>query len=70
MPARPKHPVQVLRELRGESLRALARRAGLGKSFLHDVEHGHRALPAKRLEQLARALDCSVDDLRDDHGDD
>jgi transcriptional regulator with XRE-family HTH domain len=49
---------QVLRRLRGDlSIRELASRANCGKSFISDMEHGHRHPSA----QVAAALDAALE---------
>lgn len=58
---------QHIRELRRQqnlSLRELARRAGgLSAAFLSDVELGRRFPSTKVLENIARALDTSLEEL-------
>jgi transcriptional regulator with XRE-family HTH domain len=53
---------QRRREL-GMSQDALAKRAGISKSFLSDLETGKRSLGAETLLDLARAMDLSLDYL-------
>ncbi len=45
---------------RGETLNAVARRAGTSAATLHRYEHGWSRFEWKTLEKLARALDCEL----------
>ncbi len=47
---------------RGLSLRIVALRAGMDPSYLNRVRHGHRTMPADRIESLANALGISGDE--------
>jgi transcriptional regulator with XRE-family HTH domain len=59
---------QRIRELRDEkdlSLRGLAKKlGGLSAAFLSDVELGRRHPSAKVLNEMARVLDTTVDELK------
>ncbi|ANB02141.1 helix-turn-helix domain-containing protein [Ectothiorhodospira sp. BSL-9] len=57
------HPLRVWREHRGLSQAALAEQAGIGKSYLSQIEAGKRIGSAKVLRALARALVVDVEDL-------
>jgi DNA-binding Xre family transcriptional regulator len=56
-------PIRVWREHRRMSLAALSDRAGIGKSYLSQIENGQRTGTVETLKKLARALDIEVDDL-------
>lgn len=48
--------LREIRELRGETLKEVARRAGMSDKALARYEVGDRELKVRHLEQLARAL--------------
>lgn len=58
-------PLQHFRTIRGHSLRALALATRIDHVRLHHIEHGRRATDDE-LQRLARALACTVDELRGD----
>jgi transcriptional regulator with XRE-family HTH domain len=53
----------VWREHRGQSLRQLAERAGIGVGYLSQIENGERKGTAETLKKIAAALDVDLDDL-------
>jgi DNA-binding XRE family transcriptional regulator len=55
--------VKVWREHRGLTLTALAGRAGIGKGYLSQIEHGTRHGPVATMQKLADALNVDLDDL-------
>ncbi len=55
------NPVRVWREYRGLSLRALAAEAGIGASYLSEIERGEKPGSVDAYKSLARALGASVD---------
>lgn len=55
--------IRGLRQCRGWSLEALARRAGLTPSTLSRIETGNRRIALDQLVPLARALDTTLDRL-------
>lgn len=57
------HPLRIWREHRGMTQEALAERAGVGKSYLSQIEAGKKAGSARVLRALAAALRVDVDDL-------
>ena len=57
------HPVRVWREHRGMTQAALARAAGISKSYLSLIESGRKRGSLQVLERLARALRLDLDDL-------
>ncbi|HEX3883328.1 MAG TPA: helix-turn-helix transcriptional regulator [Stellaceae bacterium] len=57
------NPVRVWREQRGLTLTALAGAAGLGKSYLSQLERGTRQGPVATMQRLAAALGVDLDDL-------
>ena len=56
-------PVRVIREWRGLAAAELARRAGLHRVQVHDIETGKSAGSAQTLKRIAEALDVPLDDL-------
>ncbi len=57
------NPVTVYREYRGMSLVELAKAAGIGGNELAEMESGARAVPARHLPAVAKALGLDYDDL-------
>ena len=57
--------IAELRKEAGLTVEALADRAGMSKSYLSEVQTGRKQANARVLENLARALGCSVIDLID-----
>lgn len=55
------NPVRVWREYRGLSLRALATRAGIGASYLSEIERGVKPGSVEAYKALADALGTSID---------
>lgn len=58
-----RHRIRGLRQERGWSLAALARRAGLTASTLSRIETGNRRIALDQLVPLARALGTTLDRL-------
>lgn len=56
-------PVKVIREWRGLTQAELARRAGLHRVQLHDVETGKSRGSVDTLKAIAVALDVALDDV-------
>jgi mRNA interferase RelE/StbE len=56
-------PVRVIREWRGLSAAELARRAGLHRVQVHDIEAGKRSGSVQTLRRIADALDVPLDDI-------
>lgn len=56
-------PVLVYRELRGLSGAELARRAGMTRAQVSDIEKGRSSGSIASMQRLASALDVLVDDL-------
>ncbi|TPE47903.1 helix-turn-helix transcriptional regulator [Amaricoccus solimangrovi] len=56
-------PVMVLREWRGLSAAELARRAGLHRVQIHDIESGKRNGSVATMKRIAQALDVPLDDV-------
>lgn len=56
-------PLKVWREHRGLTQQALADAAGVGKSYLSQLEAGARTGSVRVLRALAQALDLDLDDL-------
>jgi transcriptional regulator with XRE-family HTH domain len=56
--------IRQIREARGLSQLALARKAGMNPKYLSQIENGWRAPGLKSLDRLATALDLSIDELR------
>lgn len=57
------HPLKVWREYRGLTQEALGSAAGVGKSYISQIEAGSKAGSAKVLKALAAELRVDVDDL-------
>lgn len=57
------HPLRVWREYRGFTQEALAERAGVGKSYVSQIEAGKKTGSAAVLRALAVALRVDLDDL-------
>lgn len=58
-----KHPVYAWRRYRGLTQQALADAAGVGKSYISQIESGAKTGSVKCLTRIATALDVNVDDL-------
>ena len=56
-------PVRVWRERRGNSLRRLAERAGIGIGYLSQTENGEHKGTVDALKKIAAALDVDLEDL-------
>jgi len=56
-------PVMVVREWRSLSAAELARRAGLHRVQIHDIESGKRNGSVATMKRIADALDVPLDDL-------
>lgn len=52
--------VRLLRTERGISLRKFALAIGTNKSYLVDVEYGHKSPTLDTIERIARGLDVSI----------
>ena len=57
------NPVRVIREWRGLAQAELARRAGLHRVQVHDVETGKSRGSVATLKAIAAALNVSLDDI-------
>ncbi len=57
------NPIKVYREYRGLTRRRLAQSAGIGKSYLSQIESGKRGGSSKVLRAIAEALDVDLDDV-------
>jgi len=57
--------IKELREKAGLTVEALAEQAGLSKSYMSEIQTGKKQANARVLENVARALGCSVIDLID-----
>lgn len=51
--------VREIREKRGVSLNELARRSGVAKGNLSEIERGHKSPTVRTLRKIARGLDVS-----------
>jgi DNA-binding XRE family transcriptional regulator len=56
-------PLRVWREYRGLTQSALAQHAGVDKTYISQIESGHKTGSVKVLRQLADALEVELDDL-------
>ena len=57
------HPVKIWREYRGLTQEALGKAAGVGKSYISQIENTGKTASTKVLKALAEALDVGMDDL-------
>ena len=57
------HPVRIWREQRGLSIQALADTAGVGRSYLVEIERHKKPGSVAAYRRLAAALGVPVDDL-------
>ncbi len=57
------HPLKVWREHRGLTQEALGNAAGVGKSYISQIENTGKAASTKVLKALALALKVGIDDL-------
>ena len=55
--------IHRIRKRQDKSLRVIAGLAGMGKSTLHRIEHGHRELTLSEVMALARALEIPPSQL-------
>ena len=58
-----KNPIREWRWHRNMTVQALAGAAGIGKSFLSQIENAKKSPGVGTLTALARALECDLDDL-------
>ena len=56
-------PVAAIREWRGLTAAELARRAGLHRVQIHDIESGKRGGSVTTMKRIADALDVPLDDV-------
>ncbi|AHI32150.1 MULTISPECIES: helix-turn-helix domain-containing protein [Marinobacter] len=59
------HPLKVWREYRGFTQELLGIEAGIGKSYVSQIEAGAKTGSTKVLSALAKALEVEIDDLLD-----
>ena len=57
------HPLKVWREYRGLTQDVLGKAAGVGKSYISQIEAGSKTGSARLLMALAEALQVDIDDL-------
>jgi len=57
------HPLKVWREYRGLTQEGLGLSAGVGKSYISQIEAGRKTGSARLLKALADALNVDIDDL-------
>ena len=57
------HPVKIWREHRGFPCLALAKAAGVSRSYLAEIERGKKPGSVSAYRSLAKALGVTVDDL-------
>ncbi len=55
------HPVRAWRDYKGWTAEKLAKKAGITRVYLTQIENGKRKGPVKVYKALAKALGCSVD---------
>ncbi len=59
------HPLKVWREYRGYTQESLGTEAGIGKSYVSQIEAGTKTGSTKILRALAKALQVEIDDVLD-----
>jgi len=59
------HPLKVWREYRGYTQESLGTEAGIGKSYVSQIEAGTKTGSTKVLSALAKTLQVEIDDLLD-----
>nr|WP_297403574.1 helix-turn-helix transcriptional regulator [uncultured Marinobacter sp.] len=57
------HPLKIWREYRGYTQESLGKEAGIGKSYVSQIEAGAKIGSTKVLGALAKALQVEIDDL-------
>lgn len=57
------HPLKVWREYRGLTQEALGNYAGVGKSYISQIEAGNKSGSVRVMSSLARTLAVDLDDL-------
>jgi len=57
------HPLKVWREYRGYTQESIAKEAGIGKSYVSQIEAGSKTVSTKVLGAIAKALQVDLDDL-------
>jgi len=57
------HPLKVWREFRGLTQETLGNAAGVGKSYISQIENTGKTASTKVLKALAQALKVEMDDL-------
>ncbi len=57
------HPLKIWREYRGYTQESLGKVAGIGKSYVSQIEAGSKTASTKVLKALAKALRVDIDDL-------
>lgn len=60
------HPIKVWREYRGLTQEALGKKAGIGKSYISQLEARSKTGSSRVLRALAEALGVDMDDLFED----
>jgi DNA-binding XRE family transcriptional regulator len=59
--------IKVFREWRGMTQAELAKKSGLAKLYISQLETGHRKIGGQAAKKLAPALDIGIDVLLDDN---
>ena len=57
------HPLKIWREYRGYTQESLGTEAGIGKSYVSQIEAGTKTGSTKVLRAIAKALQVELDDL-------
>ncbi|MBL37359.1 MAG: transcriptional regulator [Xanthomonadales bacterium] len=57
------HPLSVWRKYRGMTQQELAEAAGMGKSYVSQIESGAKSGSVKSLQRLSEVLRVDIDDL-------
>jgi DNA-binding XRE family transcriptional regulator len=63
--AKQDHPLKVLRKYRGMTQADLAKKSGISRPYLTEIETGKKDGSLRAMKALAQALDVNVGDLAD-----
>lgn len=56
--------LEKIRRKKGITQTELSKLTNLSQPYIHDLERGNRGAKPETLLKLARALDCTIDDLK------
>jgi DNA-binding XRE family transcriptional regulator len=63
--AKQDHPLKILRKYRGMTQADLAKKSGISRHYLTEIETGKKDGSLRAMKALAQALDVNVGDLAD-----